>query len=110
MIDLESGKFARQNGKYLVADKNGNIVPFDTLDQADIEFKGELNGKALATSFSLLRDSVFSQSMAEYSEQSGVEVEKLEWLAKGIAKAGRKSAVEFYRALLSIQTVTTPAF
>lgn len=99
LIDLESGKFARQNGKYLVADEHGNIVPFDTLDSANIDFKGELNGREVATSFSLLRESVFSQTMAQYSEQSGVEVEKLEWLARGIAKAGRKSAVEFYRGI-----------
>nr|AKN36504.1 Tetrathionate reductase subunit A [Vibrio tasmaniensis] len=99
LIDLETGHFTRQNGKNLVADEHGNIVPFDTVDIADIEFKGELNGNKVATSFSLLKESVFSQTMAEYSEQSGVEIEKLEWLANGIAKAGRKSAVEFYRGI-----------
>ncbi|WP_261817650.1 molybdopterin-dependent oxidoreductase [Vibrio gallicus] len=99
LIEVESGKFAKHGDKFLVADQHGNIVPFDTVDSANIEFKGELHGKQMVTSFSMLRDSVFSQTMAQYSEMSGVPVEKLEWLAKGIAKAGRKSAVEFYRGI-----------
>ncbi|MEZ9509536.1 molybdopterin-dependent oxidoreductase [Vibrio breoganii] len=99
LIDEESGKFARREGKYLVADMHGNVVPFDTVDQADIEFSGLLDGQKLVTSFSLLKASVFNQSMDEYSQQSGVPVDTLRQLAAGISKAGRRSAVEFYRGI-----------
>ncbi|MEZ9938345.1 hypothetical protein AB4388_19115, partial [Vibrio breoganii] len=72
---------------------------FDTVDQADIEFSGLLDGQKLVTSFSLLKASVFNQSMDEYSQQSGVPVDTLRQLAAGISKAGRRSAVEFYRGI-----------
>ncbi|UJF17342.1 molybdopterin-dependent oxidoreductase [Vibrio sp. SS-MA-C1-2] len=95
-----TAKEAGIKGKeHVVIDQHGQPADAETVNQAQIEFEGTVNGLQVATSFSLMKVSVSKHSLQEYAEISGVTVDDIIYLANEFTSHGRKVAVELYRGI-----------
>ncbi len=111
LVKIEDGKPT----KYLRADEAGlgegyqfvvirdgspiAVTPGDeeTAVEGDLFVDTEIEGIKVKSSLQVLKDSVFSRSIAEYAEISGIKAESIETLANEFTSHGKKAVVEFYR-------------
>ncbi|SEA77414.1 Anaerobic selenocysteine-containing dehydrogenase [Desulfuromusa kysingii] len=63
----------------------------------DLEFSGEIGGHRVKTSFTLLKELAFSQSLEKWSELAGTPAREVSELAKEFTAHGKRAAIDMYR-------------
>ena len=105
----DHGKFLRmkhlheqqqsENGEsYMVATADGGITPASGVETGALEANVSVTGIdgssfTVATSFSLMKESVLEKSLEEYAKLSGVNLAQIERTAESFANYGQKAAV-----------------
>jgi len=72
----------------------------DKVSTAMLDFAGTVNGIQVKTTFRLLKENAFSQTIDEYAAIAGVEAAKIIELAREFTSHGRKASAEFYRGIV----------
>lgn len=79
--------------KFVVIDKVTGEPALNTDSAAaQIEFEGEVNGVKVRTAYLMLKDSVFSKTLAEYAEITEVPQSEIERIAKEFTSHGVKAS------------------
>ncbi|MFV0437107.1 MAG: molybdopterin-dependent oxidoreductase [Desulfopila sp.] len=63
----------------------------------DLEFDGEVSGHKVKSSFTLLKELAFSQTLEGWSELAGIPVREVAELAKEFTAHGKRAAIDLYR-------------
>jgi tetrathionate reductase subunit A len=96
--DLDPAAAGEAGQKYLVLNGAGLPVPFDSLDQAELDRAAtvsDLSGRKIRvqTAFSLMKEGVWEHSIADYARMAGVEQSQLERVAREFTSHGTRAAV-----------------
>ncbi|NUN14987.1 MAG: molybdopterin-dependent oxidoreductase [Myxococcales bacterium] len=78
----------------------GQAVPYNTVDQADLEFVGKVNNIDCETSFSMLADEVSLKTVDEYETLCGLEVGTIATVSSEFASA-KAPVADMYRGAQS---------
>lgn len=79
--------------KFVVIDKATGEPALNTdSSAAQLEFEGEVNGVKVRTAYLMLKDSVFSKTLAEYAEITEVPQSEIERIAKEFTSHGVKAS------------------
>ncbi|MFK5926147.1 MAG: molybdopterin-dependent oxidoreductase [Desulfuromusa sp.] len=63
----------------------------------DLEFSGEVAGYKVKSSFTLLKELAFSQTLEGWGERAGTPVREMAELAKEFTAHGKRAAIDLYR-------------
>lgn len=97
---LTMADIGRGTNSHVVIDKKSNKAESSSISsEAVLDYSGTINGIDVATSFNLMKKSVFKYSLNEYSKDSGVSVSEIESLAHEFTNYGRKACAELYRGI-----------
>ncbi len=124
LVDEETKKYVTDDkGNLLVYDSSkGEIVPVAEAKSPLLEWRGEYNGRSVATSFTLLKETV-AKYTPEWAEGiSGVPADKIReiatdfatvkpaciphWKRSGGTGPGRRQGVETYKAIAILMALT----
>ena len=78
-----------------------NGVPTKVVEKeviyGDLEFDGEVAGHKVKSSFTLLKELAFSQTLEGWGERAGTPVREIAELAKEFTAHGKRAAIDLYR-------------
>ena len=104
LVRQDNRKFLRPAEAKVPGDDKGFVVWKDaaphecnTVATADLEFSGDVNGIAVKTVYSLLKERVNERTVKEYAQICGVDPEVIEHVADDFSSVGRQATADFYR-------------
>ncbi|MFU8868413.1 molybdopterin-dependent oxidoreductase, partial [Natronococcus sp.] len=83
---------------FVVVDADtGEPAPADEVDEAVLDVEITVDGRAVASAWTLYRERVLEYSLEEYAEMAGVDVDLIDELADEFTSHGKRAAIMAYR-------------